>query len=122
MLENHPSAFNKTMELLFKVLIPAGIGVGIKVCIKMQREKMTILAIFLSFFVGVGFAWLASPYIFSAVSAERASLVIAVVAMSGEKIGEYIIYKWNVDAWISVLFDNGRIFLLNMLTKKSGNK
>jgi hypothetical protein len=33
-------------------------------------------------------------------------LLVGMVSISGEKIAEYIIYKWNVDNFVGVIFDS----------------
>lgn len=84
----------------FKIFLPALVGVAIKVAVMMQREKLSALRVILSFVIGCGCAWLASGIVKNVVSTEWFPVVIAVVAISGDKVAEFIIYKWNVDALI----------------------
>lgn len=113
-----PTTIERILELFFKVLLPAAAGVSVKIAIKMQKEKMTVLGVVLSYVAGILLAWIVSPVITNAVSKDYVPMMIAVVAISGDKIAEYLIYKFNIDLFITVLLDHGRTFLIGLLTKK----
>lgn len=67
---------------------------------------MTVKRIIIAFIVGVGVTWLCSPVIVQAVSPTYSPMILAVVAITGDKIAEYFMYKFNVDGFISALFSN----------------
>lgn len=109
MIEKEPAFWEKFLDVFFKILLPALVGVSIKIAIKMQKEKMTFLGVILSYVIGIGAAWLCSPFIMNSVSTQYAPMVIGVVAITGDKIGEFFIYKWNVDAWLLSMLKSNKI-------------
>lgn len=80
----------------------------------MQKEKVSVVRILLAYVIGIGMAWLSSPVIFSAVGKEWAPMILAIVAITGDKLGEYFIYKMNVDGLLTALFE----YFLKNLKKK----
>ena len=63
---------------------------------------MNFSRIIISFIVGIGCAY----FIFPFVEGKWTPLIVGVVAMSGEKIAEFIIYKWDVDNFLKNLISN----------------
>ncbi|AGM14084.1 hypothetical protein P2559Y_0021 [Croceibacter phage P2559Y] len=63
---------------------------------------MNFTRIIISFVVGIGCAYFVFPF----VGGKWTPLIIGVVAMSGEKIAEFIIYKWDVDTVLKTLISN----------------
>lgn len=104
---------------LQEILFTAFLAVGVKIAIEMKRtkSKISILNIVLSMIIGVGTAYLASDLIIKLFSNEWLAIVIAVVAILSEKIGEFLIYKFNVDVFLSAILD----VVLSSITK-SKNK
>lgn len=94
------------MAFFFKILLPPLVGISIKVAIKMEKEKMTTVRIILAYIVGVGVAWLCSPVIIDATPQTYAPMILATVAITGDKIAEYLIYKLNIDGILTALFEN----------------
>lgn len=117
-----PNQWERALEVFFKILLPALVGVSIKVAIKMQREKITYIGVFLSYIIGIGSAWLASPLIIGAVNKEYVPMMIAIVAITGEKVGEWIIYKFNVDNIMNVLLSQLQSFVVGCFTKSNKNE
>lgn len=72
--------------------------------------------IFLSMIIGVGGAYISSDYVQHNISREYISIVIAVIAITAEKIGEFLIYKLNVDLFLTAFVDS----MISVLTKKKG--
>ena len=73
-----------------KWLIPTLIGVSISIVMRMQETKATWIGVFITFTCGVGFSylfWFTKGYISSAFQ----PFFIATVAMSGEKIGKWMV-------------------------------
>lgn len=98
--------WEEATAFFFKILLPPLVGISIKVAIKMEKEKMTPIMIILAYIVGVGVAWLCSPIIITAVSPTYSPMILAVVAITGDKIAEYFMYKFNVDGFLSSLISN----------------
>lgn len=92
-------------NLVVKILIPAIVGVGINIAVTSRKKTMSVINIIMSLFVGVGTAWLLSGVVLHNVSEMWQPPVIALLAISGEKIANWIIYKWNVDKFIESLIE-----------------
>ena len=76
---------------LQEILFTAFLAVGVKIAIEMKRtkSKISILSIVLSMIIGVGTAYLTSGLVIKHFSNEWLAIVIAVVAILSEKIGEF---------------------------------
>lgn len=107
------SLFEQATAFFFKILLPPLVGISIKVAIKMEREKMTTFRIILAYIIGVGCAWLASPVIVEVATPTYAPMILATVAITGDKIAEYLIYKLNIDGFMAAFVD----FLLSRFKK-----
>jgi len=102
--------------LLMKIILPAFIAVGIKIAIEMKRtsKKVSWLNVILSLLIGVGGAYVSSDIIIQSVDLKYISIIIALVAIISDKIGEFLIYKFNVDGFLTAFAD----MLITSLTKK----
>ena len=100
---------------LQEILFTAFLAVGVKIAIEMKRtkSKISILSIVLSMIIGVGTNYLTSGLVIKYFSNEWLTIVIAVVAILSEKIGEFLIYKFNVDVFLSAIVD----VVLSTITK-----
>jgi hypothetical protein len=107
---------NEFYIFLTKIIFPAFLAVGIKIAIEMKKNKFKIsfFNICLSMVIGVGGAYISSDYIIHQISKDYVSIVIALVAITSEKIGEFLIYKLNVDLFLSAFVDS----IISVLTKK----
>lgn len=97
-----------------KVVLVAATSMSIKIAIQMKKEKVSLLNIILSFIIGVGFAVLTGNLIIHTFSSGWATVAIALVTLTGEKIGNWIIYKFNVDMLMQDF--------VNYLTKKINDR
>ena len=102
MLEKDPTIFEQLSTFFFKIFIPAFIAISVKVATQIKQEKMNFSRILISFVAGIGCAYFVFPF----VEGKWTPLIVGVVAMSGEKIAEFIIYKWDVDKVIKSLLSN----------------
>ena len=102
-----------------EILFTAFLAVGVKIAIEMKRtkSKISILNIVLSMIIGVGTAYLSSGLVLKYFRNEWLAIVIAIIAILSEKIGEFLIYKFNVDIFLSAIID----VVLSTITK-SRNK
>lgn len=115
MIEKEPTYLDELSRFIVKILVPATIAISIKIATQIKREKMSLGRVFLSFIVGIGCAYFVYPFIDHNVENDYIPLLVGVVAMSGEKISEYIIYKWDVDLFIGSLID---VFIDKWKSKK----
>tara|TARA_R110000764_G_scaffold136708_1_gene224617 strand:- start:520 stop:846 length:327 start_codon:yes stop_codon:yes gene_type:complete len=102
MLEKDPTILEELSTFFFKIFIPAFIAISVKVATQIKQEKMNFSRILISFVAGIGCAYFVFPF----VEGKWTPLIVGVVAMSGEKIAEFIIYKWDVDTVLRNLLSN----------------
>ena len=82
---------------VIKIIIPALVAVSMKIAIMNKKTKVTIFQVTTSFITGIGSAYLFSGVIMESFSAKYIPLIVAVVTISGEKIGYWVVYKLNVE-------------------------
>lgn len=87
--------------LVLKTIIPGLIAVSIKLAIQAKQAKVTWVQIIVSFITGIGFAYLFADYVNETFSHPWQPMVTAMVAISGEKIGYWLVYKFKPES----LFD-----------------
>lgn len=105
MIEEEPTVLDELYKFFVKILAPAVIAISIKIATQIKNEKMTFSRIVISFVVGIGCAYFIFPFVENNIENKYIPLLVGVVAMSGEKISEYIIYKWDVDILITSFLD-----------------
>jgi len=94
--------FDQLIEFFVKIFVPAFVAISVKVATQIKHEKMNLTRILISFVSGVGCAYFVFPF----VHGQWTPLIIGVVAMSGEKITEFIVYKWDVDSFLKSMISN----------------
>tara|TARA_R110000803_G_scaffold23069_5_gene56879 strand:+ start:12514 stop:12837 length:324 start_codon:yes stop_codon:yes gene_type:complete len=102
MIEKDVTIIEELSTFFFKIFIPAFIAISIKIATQIKKEKMNFSRVLISFIVGIGCAY----FIFPFVEGKWTPLIVGVVAMSGEKIAEFIIYKWDIDNVLRTLISN----------------
>lgn len=107
-------------QFFVKILIPALFGVGIKIAIEMKkdRSKISFFNVCASMFLGVAGAVISSSLVQRNFEADYIPVVIAFIAIITDKIAEYVIYKLNVDIFLSALFDGLFDFISNTFKRK----
>lgn len=108
-------------QFFIKILFPAFLAVGFKIAIEMKKTKMkvSILNIILSLIIGVGGAVITSGLVQAYFSKDvGVPIVIAVIAILSEKIGEFLIYKLNVDIFLTAVTESFFDFILNLRKRK----
>ncbi len=91
--------------LIKTVVLPSLIAVSIKLAIQSKRERITWFNVITSFITGIGSAYICTPLVISTIPNEYISIAIAIIAISGEKIGFYLVYKMNVQNIIEGLLE-----------------
>lgn len=115
MIDKEPTILDELYKFLLKILVPSIIAITIKIATQVKREKMSFGRILISFIVGIGCAYFVFPFIDEG---RWTPLIVGVVAMSGEKISEYLIYKWDIDKALSMILKGLLNFIVNFLTPK----
>jgi hypothetical protein len=83
---------------IFKVIVPALVAVSIKLAVMVKTEKsVSLFQAITSIVTGIGSAYLSAPIVISYTTPNSMPLVIAAIAISGEKIGYFFIYKFRVE-------------------------
>jgi uncharacterized membrane protein len=104
-----PERFTQSdvFQFFIKIIFPAFLAVGLKIAIEMKKtkSKISFLNVFLSMLIGVGGAYLSSRWVQSAFNEDFIPIVIALIAITSDKIGEFLIYKLNVDGFLTALID-----------------
>ena len=107
-------------ELFVKILFPAFLAVGIKIAIEMKKNKtrVSFFNILLSIIIGVGGAYFSSGYVLNNCNDQNIPIAIALIAITSEKIGEFLIFKLNVDVFLTAVFDGFFMYMSNIFTPK----
>ena len=107
MIEKEPNIIKELTTFFFKIFIPAFIAISIKIATQIKKETMNFTRVIISFVVGIGCAYFIFPFVHDSdkIDSSYIPLLVGVVAMSGEKIAEYIIYKWDIDKLLTAFID-----------------
>lgn len=89
--------------LFFKIFIPAFVTVSIKLAIEAKNKTLSYTTVIGSFVTGMGSAYLFGDYVLTNFSHEWQPLVIAVIAISGDKIGGYVMERLHIDSIMEFL-------------------
>lgn len=84
-------------SFLIKIILPALVALSIKIAIQHKQEKVSAFNVVCSFITGIGSAYLFSNVVICNFSDEWTPVIIAMVAISGEKIGYWAIYKLDIE-------------------------
>jgi hypothetical protein len=90
---------------ILKILLPALVAISIKLAVQSKQGAMSWFNVITSFVCGIGSAYLASDLVTSSINPHYVPLVIAVIAISGEKIGFWLVYKFNVESFMEGVMD-----------------
>ena len=105
---------------LLKIIFPAFLAVGVKIAIEVKKNKtrVSFMNVILSMIIGVGSAHLSSDYVLTTFEQSKVSMVIAVIAITSEKIGEFLIYKFNVDAFLTAICEGFLEYIVRVFSNK----
>lgn len=87
-----------TKVWIVKILLPSLVALSIKLAIQSKRESVTWFKIIISFITGIGSAYLSSDLVISTISHSYVPIAIAIITISGEKIGYWLVYKMDVES------------------------
>jgi hypothetical protein len=82
---------------LVKILLPSLVAISIKLAIQSKKKSVTWFNVITSFIIGIGSAYLCSDLVISTISHDYVPIAIAIITISGEKIGFWLVYKMNVE-------------------------
>jgi hypothetical protein len=104
-------------EFITKILIPAMVGISLKIAVQMKKTKLSFLNVALSFIAGISCAWLLSDLIHLHVQEQYQSISIAIIAISGEKVGDFLVYKLKVDEFLQAVLTAFKEVMIKMINK-----
>ena len=84
-------------ELVFKIIIPALVAISLKLAVQSKKIKISFFNGFASVVIGVGSAYITSSWVMESFEDKYVPIVIACITISGEKIAEWLIFKFNFD-------------------------
>jgi hypothetical protein len=104
-------------QFITKILIPAFVGISLKLAVQMKKTKLSFLNVSLSFITGICVAWMFSNPVKMYVPQDYQSICIAIIAISGEKIGDFLVYKFRVDDFLAAILDAFKQVIIKMINK-----
>lgn len=107
-------------ELFIKILFPAFLTVAVGVAIEMKNDKSKVstLNAFLSFIIGIFGAYLFSGIIFENFTGGAVTLAVSAVTLLAEKIAKFVMYKLNIDVFLTAIVEAAYEWLSKFLPKK----
>ncbi len=97
--------YAEVYTFIIKVFIPAFVAIAIKTAIQMKRERLNLMRILISFIAGIGAAYFVYTFTHQTMDSKYIPLLVGIVAMTGERIAEYILYKWDIDKMLTTMID-----------------
>jgi hypothetical protein len=88
---------DELLHILTKTILPALVAVSVGIAVKMQKMKVTIISAITSYVIGLGFAFIFGFAIHEHIETGWATVIIGAIAITGEKIGHWLIFKLDVD-------------------------
>jgi hypothetical protein len=89
-----------------KILLPALVALSIKLAVQSKKTAISWFNVITSFITGIGSAYLFSDWVISTISQPYIPIAIAIITISGEKIGFYLVYKFNVESFLTNILQN----------------
>lgn len=103
--ESWAEFWKNVFQVLSKTIFPALVAVSVGLAVKMKENKVTILSALGSYVIGCGFAFVFGYYIHEHFTEGTATVIIGGLAITGEKIGHWLIFKLEFED-IARLFFN----------------
>jgi len=111
---------NELLAFFTKIIVPAIIGVGIKIAVEMQREnkKISYINVLLSIIIAVGIVYAFSAVVYKHIEEIYVPGVLSLIAMLSKDIAGFIIYKFNVDIFLTSLVNVAQDSIVNFFKRK----
>ena len=88
---------DEVWNFIIKTLPFSLAALAISVAIQVKNKTATVRGVILSAIIGISTAWILGGYINEHFSPSTAPVIIAVITLTGEKIGYWLVYKFNFD-------------------------
>ena len=99
-------------QVISKVIIPALVAVSVGIAVKMKQKRISILSAVTSYVIGVGFAFIFGFVIIEGVQEQWVPILIGTIAITGEKVGYWLIFKFKFDTLGDALIEVLKRWLL----------
>lgn len=113
-----PEPIEECIAFFFKVIMPSIMGVSVQIATRIKREKITPFRIFLAYVVGVSLSCLSYPVVEDAVGTRYVPLIIGIIAITGNNVAEFLIYKLDIDGFLTSIIEVFRQAIISFFTKK----
>jgi hypothetical protein len=94
---------------LVKIVVPAFVAISVKLALQSQRQRVSFSTIVTSIIIGIGSAYISSSWVLAVFSTESVPIVIATITIMGEKIGYWILDRFDIgtilDGFVRSFFD-----------------
>lgn len=108
MLVEEIGKLEQHLKVIIKVIVPAIIGVVIKLGVEMKKNggKISFLNASSSFCMGIGVVWLCRDLVQNTFPEDIIPIVFAFLAIIVDKLAEFLIYEFKVDTFVINLIQN----------------
>lgn len=101
-------------NFIFKTLPFALAALAISISIQIKNKTASLINVVLSVIIGVSCAWITGGFINAHFSSSTAPIIIGVTTIAGEKIGYWLVYKFNFDLIGQAIID----WMIKLFKKK----
>ena len=84
-------------NFVVKILPFALAGLAVSIGVQIKNKTASLLNVCLSIIIGISCAWITGAFINNHFSDSTAPIIIAVVTIAGEKVGYWLVYKFNFE-------------------------
>lgn len=84
-------------NFIFKTLPFALAALAISISVQIKNKTASLVNITLSIVIGISCAWITGGSINAHFSSSTAPIIIGVITIAGEKVGYWLVYKFNFD-------------------------
>ena len=103
------------INIVIKTLIPAFVAVSLSIAVQMKRTgTMSWTTAILSYIIGLSCAFLSGFVVHEHLSQGSATLAIGIIAITGEKVGYWLVYTLSLDEALNDFFKWAREKLKRM--------
>lgn len=88
---------DEVWNFIIKTLPFSLAALAISISVQIKNKTATLINVVLSIIIGISCAWIMGGYINNHFSKSSAPIIIGVVTIAGEKVGYWLVYKFNFD-------------------------
>ena len=104
----------ETLDYFVKVFIPALAAICIKIAVEMKYKRVNLMSAFLSLVIGVLTAYITGSFILDRFP-EYSTMVIALIAITSEKIAYWLIFKFNIDLLLNSITEAFKAWITKLI-------